>query len=303
MRNTFKYIAPFLLFAFITITSSAQDTTAKVATGSSDSWLYWTTAGVLLAIFFFLAVVLYSANSVMKKEGKLFTFQGWWATMNRQFFTKAVPVEREADVLLDHDYDGVKELDNALPPWWKYGFYFTIVVAVLYILRYHVWKTGPDPLQEYNQEMKVAAAQIEEYRLKTGDVIDEKTVTMADATGIAEGDKIFHSNCFACHGAKGEGLVGPNLTDNYWIHGGTINDIFKTIKYGWPEKGMQSWQKMYSPSQIKNLASYIKTLAGTNPPNPKAPQGDLFVESKTDSSSVKTDSAIVKKDSAVATKK
>jgi cytochrome c oxidase cbb3-type subunit III len=303
MRNTFKYIAPFLLFAFITITSSAQDTTAKVTTGSSDSWLYWTTAGVLLAIFFFLAVVLYSANSVMKKEGKLFTFQGWWATMNRQFFTKAVPVEREADVLLDHDYDGVKELDNALPPWWKYGFYFTIVVAVLYILRYHVWKTGPDPLQEYNQEMKVAAAQIEEYRLKTGDVIDEKTVTMADATGIAEGDKIFHSNCFACHGAKGEGLVGPNLTDNYWIHGGTINDIFKTIKYGWPEKGMQSWQKMYSPSQIKNLASYIKTLAGTNPPNPKAPQGDLFVESKTDSSSVKTDSAIVKKDSAVATKK
>jgi cytochrome c oxidase cbb3-type subunit III len=303
MRNTFKYIAPFLLFALITITASAQDTTAKAATGSSDSWLYWTTAGVLLAIFFFLAVVLYSANSVMKKEGKPFTFQGWWATMNRQFFTKAVPVEREADVLLDHDYDGVKELDNALPPWWKYGFYFTIVVAVLYILRYHVWKTGPDPLQEYNQEMKVAAAQIEEYRLKTGDVIDEKTVTMADATGIAEGDKIFHSNCFACHGAKGEGLVGPNLTDNYWIHGGTINDIFKTIKYGWPEKGMQSWQKMYSPSQIKNLASYIKTLAGTNPPNPKAPQGDLFVESKTDSSSVKTDSAIVKKDSAVATKK
>jgi cytochrome c oxidase cbb3-type subunit III len=303
MRNTFKYIAPFLLFAFITITSSAQDTTAKVTTGSSDSWLYWTTAGVLLAIFFFLAVVLYSANSVMKKEGKLFTFQGWWATMNRQFFTKAVPVEREADVLLDHDYDGVKELDNALPPWWKYGFYFTIVVAVLYILRYHVWKTGPDPLQEYNQEMKVAAAQIEEYRLKTGDVIDEKTVTMADATGIAEGDKIFHSNCFACHGAKGEGLVGPNLTDNYWIHGGTINDIFKTIKYGWPEKGMQSWQKMYSPSQIKNLASYIKTLAGTNPPNPKAPQGDLFVESKKDSSSVKVDSAVVKKDSAVTTKK
>jgi cytochrome c oxidase cbb3-type subunit III len=303
MRNTFKYIAPFLLFAFITITSSAQDNTAKVTTGSSDSWLYWTTAGVLLAIFFFLAVVLYSANSVMKKEGKPFTFQGWWATMNRQFFTKAVPVEREADVLLDHDYDGVKELDNALPPWWKYGFYFTIVVAVLYILRYHVWKTGPDPLQEYNQEMKVAAAQIEEYRLKTGDVIDEKTVTMADATGIAEGDKIFHSNCFACHGAKGEGLVGPNLTDNYWLHGGTINDIFKTIKYGWPEKGMQSWQKMYSPSQIKNLASYIKTLAETNPPNPKAPQGDLFVESKKDSSSVKVESAVVKKDSAVTTKK
>jgi cytochrome c oxidase cbb3-type subunit 3 len=201
--------------------------------------------------------------------------------MNRQFFTKAVPVEKEEDILLDHDYDGIKELDNALPPWWKYGFYFTIVVGALYLLRYHVWKTGPDPQQEYDQEMRVAAAQIEEYRKKAGDMVDEKTVTMADATGIAEGDKIFHSNCFACHGAKGEGGVGPNLTDNYWLHGGTINDVFKTIKYGVPEKGMQAWEKSYSPAQIKNLSSYIKTLAGTNPPNAKAPQGDIFQEAAT----------------------
>lgn len=298
MRNTFKYITPSLLFALIASTASAQDTTSKAVTGSSDSWLYWTTAAVLLAIFFFLAVVLYSANSVMKKQGK-FTFNQWWATMNRQFFTKAVPVEKEADVLLDHDYDGIKELDNALPPWWKYGFYFTIAVAALYILRYHVWGTGLNPKQEYDQEMKVAAAQIEEYRKKAGDLVDEKTVTMADAAGVAEGDKLFHSNCFACHGPQGQGGVGPNLTDNYWIHGGTINDVFKTIKYGYPDKGMQSWEKMYSPSQIKSLASYVKTLAGTNPPNPKAPQGDLFV----DSSSVNKDSAIVKKDSAVITKK
>jgi cytochrome c oxidase cbb3-type subunit 3 len=293
MRNTFKYIAPSLLFAMISATASAQDTTSKASAGNGDSWLYWTTAAVLLAIFFFLAVVLYSANSVMKKEGKL-SFKDWWSTMNRQFFTKAVPVEKEADVLLDHDYDGIKELDNALPPWWKYGFYFTIAVAALYILRYHVWGTGPNPKQEYDQEMKVAAAQIEEFRKKAGDMVDEKTVTMADATGIAEGDKLFHSNCFACHGAKGEGGVGPNLTDNYWLHGGTINDVFKTIKYGYPDKGMQSWEKMYSPGQIKNLASYVKSLAGTNPPNPKAPQGDLFTERKTNSTAVVKDSTTKK---------
>jgi cytochrome c oxidase cbb3-type subunit 3 len=295
MRNTFKYIAPSLLFALIASTASAQDTTSKAAAGISDALLYWTTAAVLLAIFFFLAVVLYGANSVMKKEGKGFTLQSWWTTMNRQFFTKAVPVEREEDILLDHDYDGIKELDNALPPWWKYGFYFTIVVAVLYLLRFHVWKTGPDPLREYDQEMKVAAAQVEEFRKKSGDIVDEKTVTMADATGITEGDKIYHSNCFACHGAKGEGGVGPNLTDNYWLHGGTINDVFKTIKYGYPEKGMQSWEKAYSPAQIKNLASYVKTLAGTNPPNGKAPQGDLFVESKAVGSDIKTDTTATKK--------
>ena len=292
MRQTIKYIAPCLLFASIGIAASAQET--KKAASNPDSWLYWTTAAVLLVIFFFLAVVLYSANSVLRKEGKGFSFNHWWTTMNRQFFTKAVPVEREDDILLDHDYDGIKELDNALPPWWKYGFYFTIAVAALYILRYHVWKTGLDPRQEYDQEMKVAAAQIDEYRKKAGDMVDEKTVTMADAAGIAEGDKIFHSNCFACHGAHGEGGIGPNLTDNYWLHGGTINDIFKTIKYGWPDKGMQSWQKAYSPSQIKDLASYVKSLAGTSPPNAKAPQGDLFQETKTDNPVVKKDSTAKK---------
>lgn len=285
MRNLFKYIAPSLLFAIISFSASAQDATKTVA--NPDAWLYKTTAVVLLAIFFFLTVVLCNANSVLRKEGKSFSLSHWWTTMNRRFFTKAVPVEKEENILLDHEYDGIKELDNALPPWWKYGFYFTIGVAALYLLRYHVWKTGPDPQQEYDQEMKVAAAQVEAYRKKAGDMVDEKTVTMADATGIAEGDKIFHSNCFACHGAKGEGGVGPNLTDNYWLHGGTIHDVFKTIKYGYPDKGMQSWEKTYSPAQIKNLASYVKSLAGTNPPNPKAPQGDLFTESKTDSIAIR----------------
>jgi cytochrome c oxidase cbb3-type subunit III len=294
MRQKTKYIAPSLLLALIGVTASAQQAT-KTTTTNADAWLYWTTGIVLAIIFFFLSVVLYSANSVLKKEGRGFSLNSWWATMNRRFFTQAVPVEREQDILLDHDYDGIKELDNALPPWWKYGFYFTIGVAVLYLLRYHVWKTGPDPRQEYDQEMRVAAAQVETFRKTAGETVDEKTVTMADVAGIAEGDKIFHSNCFACHGAKGEGGVGPNLTDNYWLHGGTINDVFKTIKYGYPEKGMQSWQKTYSPTQIKNLASYIKTLVGTNPPNPKAPQGDLFVASKTDSSKAKSDTTVTRK--------
>jgi len=292
MRNFSKYIGLLLLSITIAASASAQGATT---TENPDTWLYWTAAAVLLVIFFFLAVVLYSANSVLRKEQRSFTFKGWWATMNRQFFTRAVPVEKEQDILLDHDYDGIKELDNALPPWWKYGFYFTIAVAALYLLRYHVWKTGPDPQQEYDQEMKVAAAQIEEYRKKSGDMVDEKTVTMADATGIAEGDKIFHANCFACHGAKGEGGVGPNLTDNYWLHGGTINDVFKTIKYGVPEKGMQSWEKTYSPAQIQNLASYIKTLVGTNPPNAKPSQGDLFQETTTQKSNTKKDSTVTDK--------
>jgi len=293
MKNKIKYIVPSLLFIIITLSVSAQQP-AKT-TGNPDAWLYWTTGIVLSVIFLFMTIVLYSANAVLKKEGKGFSFGRWWTTMNRKFFTNAVPVEKEEDILLDHDYDGIKELDNSLPPWWKYGFYFTIAVAVLYLLRYHVWKTGPDPQREYDQEMQVAAAQIEEHRKKAGDMFDEKTVTMADAAGIAEGDKIFHSNCFACHGGKGEGGVGPNLTDKYWLHGGTINDVFKTIKYGVREKGMQAWEKSYSPTQIKNLASYIKTLAGTNPPNAKAPEGDVIREEAVQNSVAKKDSSLAYK--------
>lgn len=292
MRTShYKFSMLSILFALIGLTASAQDTAPKV---ESSNWLYWTVATVSIALLFFLVVVLNITNTIGKKSGA--ASEGFWKALDRNLFTKAVAVDQEADILLDHDYDGIKELDNALPPWWKYGFYVTILVAVFYILRFHVWKTGPDPQQEYDQEMKTAAAQVEEYRKKAGDMVDEKTVSMADAAGIADGDKIFHSNCFACHGAKGEGGVGPNLTDNYWLHGGSINDVFKTIKYGVPEKGMQAWEKTYSPAQIKNLASYIKSLAGSNPPNGKAPQGDLFQETKSDSSTVKKDStAIVKK--------
>jgi len=293
MNNRIKYITPTLFFVIISLSVSAQQSPKNTA--NPDAWLYWATGIVLLAIFFFMSVVLYSANAVLKKEGKGFSFRRWLTSMNRKFFTNAIPVEKEEGILLDHDYDGIKELDNSLPPWWKYGFYLTIAVAALYMLRYHVWKTGPDPQKEYDQEMKVAAAQYEEYRKKEGNVMDEKTVTMADATGIAEGDKLFHSNCFACHGAKGEGGVGPNLTDKYWLHGGSINDVFKTIKYGVREKGMQAWEKSYSPAQIKNLASYIKSLAGTNPSNAKAPEGDVFRDDVIQNSGAKKDSSLAYK--------
>lgn len=223
-------------------------------------------------------------------EKQPFSFKHWWATLDAKFFTKSIPLEKEADHLLDHDYDGIKELDNSLPPWWKYGFYLSVVFSVFYILRYHVWKTGPDPEQEYKTEMAVATKQIEEYRKRVGDMVDEKTVTMADTAGIAEGQKIFSTVCFACHGAKGEGGVGPNLTDKYWLHGGRINDVFKTIKYGVPDKGMQAWEKTYSPSQIKDIASYIKTLAGTNPANGKAPQGEPFEEKNSNTKTATKDS-------------
>ncbi|GAA4752827.1 cbb3-type cytochrome c oxidase N-terminal domain-containing protein [Flavisolibacter ginsenosidimutans] len=298
MRNirTTKFILSTSFILCASFAANAQEKTiSHPLVDNNYNGTAWALATVLLFAFGGL-IYVFSKFSALGKEDKAPASVGQrFARLNAKFFTKAIPLEKEADHLLDHDYDGIQELDNSLPPWWKYGFYFSIVCAVFYILRYHVWKTGPDPEQEYNTEMAIATKQIEEYRKKAGDMVDEKTVTLADAAGIAEGKKIFQSNCFACHGQKGEGGVGPNLTDNYWLHGGTINDVFKTIKYGVPEKGMQSWQKTYSPSQIKDLASYVKSLAGTNPPNPKAPQGDPYEEKASTNTAAKDSTSVAKK--------
>ncbi len=265
--------------------SEAQNTSAN---GSSDGLIYYGIATFFFFILFLMVIVLFRMKAINKTEtGEPVSFKQWWSALNQKIFTKAVPVDNEGEIMLDHDYDGIKELDNSLPPWWKYGFYLTVVLAVIYLLRFHVLKTGPTPEEEYRTEMAIAATQLEEYRKQANDNVDEKTVTMADAAGIEEGKKIFAQNCMACHGGNGEGGVGPNLTDDYWLHGGTINDVFKTIKLGVPEKGMQAWEKMFSPSQIKNLASFIKSIKGTKPANAKAPQGDLFTDTaKADSTAV-----------------
>jgi len=267
-------------FVLCCFTSIGQATTPDQS--NPVSLVYWITGITIAVILLFMISVFSRLQSLQTKYKEEQAEDNWWTRVDRKLFTKAVPVEKEEDVLLDHDYDGIKELDNALPPWWKYGFYITIVIGVFYLLRFHVWKTGPTPEQEYNTEMEMASKQLEDYRKKSGDMVDEKTVTMADAAGIAEGKTLFQTSCSPCHAPDGGGLVGPNLTDEYWIHGGTINDIFKTIKYGVPDKGMTPWEKTFSPLQIKNLSSYIKTLAGTKPATPKAPQGDLYTETKTE---------------------
>lgn len=219
----------------------------------------------------------------------------WWGDLDKKYFTKAASLEKEADVLLDHDYDGIKELDNALPPWWKWGFYITVVLAVIYLFRFHVTKTGPTPLDEYESEMKIAAAKLDEFKKNSKEAFDEKTVTLADVKGIAEGKKIFTGTCFPCHGGKGEGnAVGPNLTDKYWLHGGSIGEVFHTITNGVPDKGMQAWGKTFSPADIKNLASYVLSLQGSNPANAKAPQGNLYEPGKSDSTVVKKDTTQTK---------
>ena len=304
MRNKITFTWGFALFFIcgMSLAGIAQERVAEaqeaITTPLADPFFNGVTICLILLLLIILFGVMHLAakiNTIGKEEQKAASFREWWARMDAKLFTKAIPIEKEADHLLDHDYDGIKELDNSLPPWWKYGFYITVVAAVIYMFHFHVWNTGPTPEQEYRTEIAMAEKQMEEYRKKAGDIVDEKTVTLADAKGIEDGAKIYLQSCMACHGGKGEGGVGPNLTDNYWMHGGTINDVFKTIKFGVPEKGMQAWEKTFSPSQIKNIASYIKSIAGTNPPNGKAPQGEPFDEKAAEKPGMAQDSSVIAK--------
>jgi cytochrome c oxidase cbb3-type subunit 3 len=195
-----------------------------------------------------------------------------------QSLTGTKPIEQEADLLLDHDYDGIQELDNDLPPWWVWGFYITIAYAILYVIFFFGTGAIPRSADEYANEMVVEQEKVDAYLAASGGAVDESNVVLlTDAAALEAGAKIFASNCVACHLADGGGLVGPNLTDEYWIHGGSIVNVFTTIKYGVPAKGMISWQDQLGPVAMQQVASYILSLQGTTPATPKAPEGDKYI--------------------------
>jgi cytochrome c oxidase cbb3-type subunit 3 len=221
-----------------------------------------------------------SAKAAVEKKK-----ESWWWKIN-----KSTAIEEEAAIDLSHDYDGISELDNKLPPWWIAAFALSILFGVGYLYRYHVAHSAPLQIEELQISMKIADEEKAAYLAKSANNVDENTVVMLDANGIASGKALFGANCVACHGQAGEGGVGPNLTDNYWLNGGKINDVFKTITYGRVEKGMRSWKSDFSPLQIAQLSSYVKSLKGTNPPNAKAPQGELYDENQAAPAKAVTDS-------------
>ena len=233
---------------------------------------------------------LISEGAKIAAAPKAVSFKKWW-----EKFNKLKPVHEEASIDLGHDYDGIRELDNRLPPWWLYGFYLCIIFAIVYFWQHEVSHSSPSTIEEYQASVSEAAIAKEAYLAKSKSSVDENTVKfLRDADDLASGKKIFATVCAACHLTDGGGIVGPNLTDDYWVHGGSIQDIFKTLKYGWPEKGMKSWKDDYSPVQLAQIASYVKSLHGTKPAVPKEPQGELYKEENTTAPA--TDS--VKKDSA-----
>ena len=246
-------------------------------------------AGMSLMVIIGALVSIINLNftmfqSIQESHGipqKVIIKESLWKRMNAKL-TNIVPIEKESDILLDHNYDGIKELDNSLPPWWLYGFYFTIIFGIFYIGYFHYSDNGMNMEEEYKQEMAFAKIEVAKYLERQANKLDESNLEiLTDAESLAQGENIFRNNCLACHMEGGGGSpisVGPNLTDDYWLHGGGIINVFKVIKYGVPDKGMIAWSAQLKPSDMHKVASYIVLLRGTNPPNAKKPEGELYVE-------------------------
>ncbi|NOT75707.1 MAG: c-type cytochrome [Cyclobacteriaceae bacterium] len=225
----------------------------------------------------------------------------WWSKLWNQA-NDLVPLEEEKSIELDHNYDGIKELDNHLPPWWKGLFYGCIVFAVIYMVVYHFTDSFPLPEQEYQNELAAAddAARILKAS-QPAELIDENTLLYsADAEIISRGKLVFSSsNCASCHRADGGGnSIGPNLTDEFWLHGGDIKNIYHTINNGFVEKAMPAWGKVMSQKDVRDVAFYVMSLQGSKPANPKAPQGERFsptIELKPDTTRVDSLNIALKK--------
>lgn len=192
--------------------------------------------------------------------------------------TDAAPLDREDEVATDHEYDGIRELDNNLPPWWLAGFYISIAFAVVYLMRYHVFQSAPLSAEELKIELAEAEKAKLEYLKNAANLVDENSVELlTEEARIVSGGEIFATNCAICHAADGGGSVGPNLTDAYWLYGNDIKDVFKTVKYG-TNNGMTKWDGLLSPAQMQEVSSFVLSLQGTSPASPKDPQGDLVEE-------------------------
>lgn len=266
-----------------------------IDSGDRPAFVKFPMVAVFLFVFLFLLIAiettLTAVNTIMyqlmtpeekalkaHEESLSLKDKAWYKNM-MQLLTKTVPVEEEKQLLMDHDYDGIKELDNSLPPWWVYLFYACIVFAGVYLVRYEILG-APDQETELKNAMAEAKIEVAEYMKTAPDLMDENSVTLlTDPADLEKGKAIFAANCVACHRADAGGQIGPNLTDDNWILGGGIKNIFHTLNNGGRDgKGMISWKGTLKPKEMQAVASYVISLKGSNPKDPKAPEGDIYVE-------------------------
>ena len=293
-----KYIPVYIRFPFFYLLVFAL-TEYFIDSGDRPAFLKFPVIPIvhLILIFIFIAIELI-LNAVDKVTYELLTDEAKkeFDIENVKPFTQSAfykkwlhkisdlkPIENEKDIELDHDYDGIKELDNGLPPWFSGLFYATILFALVYLVRFHVVGDYTQA-EEYVIENTIAEKKVEEYNKTAPDLMNvDKVTQLTDAAAVAQGKAIFDTNCVLCHKADGGGAIGPNLTDDNWINGGGIKNLFTTISEGGrPGKGMVAWKESLKPTEIQKVASYVMSLHGTKPAGGKAPEGEVWTEAGSD---------------------
>lgn len=289
-----KLIPPYIrvLFIFFSVMGAME---YFIDSGNHPAFIKYPMVAVFLFVLLFLLiaieVTLNAVNTITYRllsdeekarlvhEDSLSLKDKTWYKNLMKRLTSTVPIEDEKQLLMDHDYDGIKELDNNLPPWWVYLFYACIVFSVIYLVRYEIMG-APDQEAELKNEMAQAKIEVAEYMKTAPDLMDEKTVTLlTEPADLTSGKTIFETNCAACHRADAGGQIGPNLTDDHWILGGGIKNLFHTITNGGRDgKGMIAWKGTLKPKEIQAVASYVISLRGSNPKDPKAPDGEIWVD-------------------------
>lgn len=286
-----SYVRVPLIFAIVLVAMEYF-----IDSGDRPTFVKYPMVGLFLLVFLFLLVAIEIVVSAVDKvtynllteeqrkqleEVQTVSFtQSKWFQKVMESMTRSKSIEQEADVMLNHDYDGIKELDNVLPPWWVNLFYATIIFGLIYLVRFHVMGDY-DQAQEYDREVAAANLEIEKNKLNSPkeEITLDKVTLLTDASSLAKGKEIFNNACAACHKADGGGVVGPNLTDEYWINGGGIKNVFKIIAEGSKNNPtMVAWAKTIGTIEVQNVASYVMSLQGTNPSGAKAPEGEKWVE-------------------------
>ncbi|MES2588789.1 MAG: cbb3-type cytochrome c oxidase N-terminal domain-containing protein [Bacteroidota bacterium] len=272
-KNIIKVIVVILTFGFIAtqntslalhFTSPGESTepTLWLLVENSDIYFLIAINVILLCILIYLRNMFKDFLKMVKPEKEKVKEIPITKKLNT-ILVDAVPIEEESKIMLHHEYDGIRELDNNLPPWWVWMFIATIVFAFAYLINYHVLKTSDLQIKAYEKDIKKSDREVKAYLSKMAMNVDETNATvLTEASDISAGKSIFQTNCVTCHNPKGEGNIGPNLTDKSWIYGFDVKDVFKTIKLG-TANGMPEHNSKLNPIQIQQVSSFVLQLQET----------------------------------------
>lgn len=262
---SFGFISSQNLSHALSFTAPGESTDAPtlwLLVESSDLYFLIAINAILLGIIIYLRNMFKNFLRMVKTEKEIAKEVPAMKKIN-QILTDVVPIEQEERIMLHHEYDGIRELDNNLPPWWVWGFFATIVFAIIYLFNYHILKTSDLQIKAYDKEIKKSEKEVKAYLAKMAMNVDETNATvLTSSSDISAGKSLFQTNCVTCHNPNGEGNIGPNLTDKTWIYGFDVKDVFKTIKLG-TANGMPEHNSKLNPIQIQQVSSYVLQLKET----------------------------------------